>query len=84
MTPPLVEASGLARRFGAGAAQVTALLPASFVIAPGEQIALAGPSGSGKSTLLNLLAGIDDASCGNDSLAWDRRRATSSARSRSG
>ncbi len=64
MTQPLVEASLLVRRFGVGASQLTALHPASFVIVPGEKIALAGPSGSGKSTLLSLMAGIDDQSAG--------------------
>ncbi len=68
MTPPLVEAHDLARRFGAGTAQVTALLPASFAIEPGERIALSGPSGSGKSTLLNLMAGIDEPNAGT--ITW--------------
>lgn len=30
----------------------------SFLLAPGEQVALHAPSGTGKSTLLNLIAGI--------------------------
>jgi ABC-type lipoprotein export system ATPase subunit len=64
MIPPLVEAHDLARRFTAGTGQVTAVLPASFTIAPGDKIALSGPSGSGKSTLLNLMAGIDEPSAG--------------------
>lgn len=31
----------------------------SFVMEPGEMVALTGPSGSGKSTLLNLVGGLD-------------------------
>jgi putative ABC transport system ATP-binding protein len=36
----------------------------SFVVAPGESVAIVGASGSGKSTLLGLMAGLDRASAG--------------------
>lgn len=64
----LVEADSLARRFGSGAGQVAALLPASFIVCSGERIAVMGASGSGKSTLLNLIAGLDEPSSGK--IAW--------------
>lgn len=68
MTRALIEAQGVARRFGHGGTAVDALSPASFVIEAGDQIALIGPSGSGKSTLLNLIAGLDDPSSGT--ITW--------------
>lgn len=68
MTPTLVEATGLARHFGDAERGVSALLPASFAIRPGDCVALMGASGSGKSTLLNLIAGLDEPSAGE--IAW--------------
>jgi ABC-type lipoprotein export system ATPase subunit len=55
----LVEASGLTKVFGRGAAAVSAVAEATFRIGPGEHIAIMGPSGSGKSTLLHLIAALD-------------------------
>ena len=68
MTPLLVEATGVSRRFGRGEHATVALQPATFQISEGDRIALIGPSGSGKSTLLNVLAGLDEASDGT--LTW--------------
>jgi peptide/nickel transport system ATP-binding protein len=48
---PLLEASGLSKRFG----RAVALDGASLAVAAGEIVALAGASGSGKSTLARCL-----------------------------
>ena len=68
MTPPIVKAEGLARRFGNGDAMVVGLEPTTFSISRGDCIALLGPSGSGKSTLLNLVAGLDEGTSGT--ISW--------------
>jgi putative ABC transport system ATP-binding protein len=53
--PPIVEASGLCRRYRLGDKFVDAVQDASLVIEQGEFLAIRGRSGSGKSTLLGLL-----------------------------
>ena len=53
MTPPLVRARGVARRYG----DVVALAPTDVELVAGETVALVGPNGAGKSTLLSILAG---------------------------
>lgn len=53
--PPIVEASGLCRRYRLGDKFVNAVQDASLVIEQGEFVAIRGRSGSGKSTLLGLL-----------------------------
>lgn len=51
---PLVEARGLARRYGA----VRALDGVDLALARGDVLLLLGPNGAGKSTLLRALAGL--------------------------
>ena len=52
--PPLLEARGLALRFG----PVTALDDVALALWPGEVVAIVGESGSGKTTLLRVLSGL--------------------------
>ncbi|MDN6350510.1 MAG: ABC transporter ATP-binding protein, partial [Yaniella sp.] len=63
-SPPLLETENLARVFGAGMNQVTALKGLTFEIQQGESVAIIGKSGSGKSTLMHLLALLDQPSSG--------------------
>lgn len=65
----LLSARDLTRRFGAGAAAVTAVNAVNLDIAPGEFLAIMGRSGSGKTTLLNLLAGLDPPTAGSVTFA---------------
>jgi len=54
VTPPLLSATDVGKRFGG----VQALHGVSFHIAAGEVFGLIGPNGAGKTTLFNLLTGI--------------------------
>ena len=60
LTPPLLAAEGVSRRYG----RVVALAPTSVAVRPGDALALIGPNGAGKSTLLSILAGALEPSDG--------------------
>lgn len=62
-----VQARGLTKIYGKGAAEVRALDGVDVAFGKGQFTAIMGPSGSGKSTLLHLLAGLDSATGGQ---AW--------------
>ena len=53
-----LEATGVCRAYGKGAARCEVLRDLSVSLAEGEFVALMGPSGSGKSTFLHLAAGL--------------------------
>ncbi len=57
---PLLEVSGLTRRFGG----LVAVGGFGFAIHAGEIVGLIGPNGAGKSTTFNLLTGVDRADAG--------------------
>ena len=59
--PPILNAQGLSKAFGA-----TPLFhEISFTVSDGDHIGLIGPNGAGKSTLLKVLAGDEDADAGD-------------------
>ena len=71
--PLLLNAAGVARRFGA----VTALSDAALDVAPGEIVALMGANGAGKSTLIKILTGALAADSGTIRIQGVERHITS-------
>jgi ATP-binding cassette subfamily F protein uup len=59
--PPILNAQGLTKAFGANAL----FHDISFTVSDGDHIGLIGPNGAGKSTLLKVLAGEEDADAGD-------------------
>jgi ATP-binding cassette subfamily F protein uup len=58
--PPILNAQGLSKRFGA----VPLFQDIGFPVSDGDRIGLIGPNGAGKSTLLAVLAGEQDSDAG--------------------
>jgi len=78
---PVIEVSGLERRFG----DFYAVKGLSFTVDRGEIFGLLGANGAGKSTTFRMLCGLLPASAGRVQVAGvDLRRAPASARSRIG
>jgi putative ABC transport system ATP-binding protein len=69
---PVLQASGLRKRYELGRHAVDALAGVDFTVERGEFVAIMGPSGSGKSTLLHLLGGLDRPSGGEITVAGQR------------
>ena len=65
----VVTARGVVRRYGEGDTAVDALRGVSLDIARGRLTAVMGPSGSGKSTLMHILAGLDQPTSGEVTVA---------------
>ena len=68
-TEAVVIATDVVRRYGEGDTAVDALRGVSVEIAAGRLTAVMGPSGSGKSTLMHILAGLDQPTSGQVSVA---------------
>jgi ATP-binding cassette subfamily F protein uup len=62
--PPLINAQGISKAFGAN----PLFQDISFTVSEGDRIGLIGPNGSGKSTLLRILAGDVDTDGGEIAL----------------
>jgi ABC transport system ATP-binding/permease protein len=62
--PPILNAQGLSKRFGAA----PLFEGISFVISERDRIGLIGPNGSGKSTLLRILSGLMSSDSGDVAL----------------
>jgi putative ABC transport system ATP-binding protein len=65
MAEPLIEMTGLSKKFKRDSVEILVLRAINLKVFEGDFISLMGPSGSGKSTLLNIVAGIDRPTGGN-------------------
>ena len=65
----VLDVDQVARTYGSGHTQVTALDGVSLSVQPGELVAVMGPSGAGKSTLLHLAGGLDRPTSGQVTVA---------------
>ncbi len=75
---PILDATGVAKRYGA----VAALKDASLSVLPGEVHALMGANGAGKSTLVKILTGAISANSGRILVRGEERDIRSPAKAR--
>ena len=68
----LVSLRNVTKSYTRGKQKVEVLHGVDLNIARGEFLALMGPSGSGKTTTLNLIAGLDQPTSGEVSVAGSR------------
>jgi putative ABC transport system ATP-binding protein len=69
---PLVTLRNVTKSYVRGKQKVEVLHGVDLAIDAGEFLALMGPSGSGKTTLLNLVAGLDQPTSGEVTVAGNR------------
>src|SRR3984893_1417819 len=60
-SPPMIEAAGLTKRYGA----TLAVDDLSFSVPPGQVTGFLGPNGAGKSTTMRLILGLDAPALGS-------------------
>jgi putative ABC transport system ATP-binding protein len=72
MMSTLVSLIDVVKRYQRGKQSVEVLHGVNLSIEQGEFLALMGPSGSGKTTLLNLIAGLDQPTAGEVTVAGER------------
>ncbi|MGC2787167.1 MAG: ABC transporter ATP-binding protein [Roseiarcus sp.] len=75
VTPPLLEAEGLTKSFGA----LRVLDGVDLSLAPGEAVGVVGPNGAGKTTLLSVLVGAQAPTSGKVRFRGEDVTATSTA-----
>ena len=66
---PIIQASALTKSFPGPAGTIAALGPLDLSVAAGEFVCIVGPSGCGKSTFLRLVAGLEEPTSGDLTLA---------------
>jgi len=67
----IIEVHRVTKIYRSGPEEVVPLRDLTFSVDEGDFVALMGPSGSGKTTLLNLMAGIDQPSQGEITVAGE-------------
>ncbi|HEX6228516.1 MAG TPA: ABC transporter ATP-binding protein [Solirubrobacterales bacterium] len=56
---PLIQLTGVGRRYQVGDSEVTALADVTLEISAEDFVVILGPSGSGKTTMLNIIGALD-------------------------
>jgi ABC-2 type transport system ATP-binding protein len=72
---PVIDVSGLTKRYGPPESGLLAVDQISFQVHPGEVFGFLGPNGAGKTTTIRILAGLSEPTAGEvQMLGMDRSR----------